>query len=74
MDLSTYDATLLAVVIVGALNWLVTGILNLDGSKQVDDLLHVLFFPQAVSSWVYVIVGIAGVLLAMRSQKLSSAK
>ena len=50
-------------LIIAALNWLVTGIRSLsDGSsKDVPDLLNLLGIHQIISNIVYIIIGLVGV-------------
>jgi uncharacterized protein len=57
--MKTVQIAALALTIVGALNWGLVGLFNVD-------LVKALFGPTVLSSIVYVLVGISGVFLLVR--------
>lgn len=61
---STIDWLALALTIVGALNWGLVGLFNVN-------LVTALFGPSRVSRIVYSLVGLAGVRLLVKSAKES---
>ena len=59
--------TLLAIVFVGGVNWLVTGIRSMnDGSHpQVEDLLELMGLPQEASNIIYFVVFAASLAMVI---------
>jgi uncharacterized membrane protein YuzA (DUF378 family) len=57
------------IVLVGGVNWLMTGINNMDAKKETDipDLLDTLGLHQDVSNWVYIIVFVCTILFVLAS-------
>jgi len=57
------------IVLVGGVNWLMTGINNMDAKKETDipDLLDTLGLNQDVSNWIYIVVFACTLLFVLAS-------
>ena len=58
--------SMLVVLLIGGVNWLVTGIRSAqDGNEEVKDLLNLVNIPQEVSNVVYYLVFVVSVLVLL---------
>ena len=58
--------SLLAIVFVGGVNWLVTGIRSMqDGNNKIDDLLELFGLPQEASNVIYFVVFAASLVMLL---------
>ena len=57
--------SLLAIVFVGGVNWLVTGIRSMQDDTQIDDLLELIGLPQEASNVIYFVVFAASLVMLL---------
>ena len=58
--------SLLAIVFIGGVNWLVTGIRSMqDGNNKIDDLLELIGLPQEASNVIYFVVFAASLVMLL---------
>ena len=57
--------SLLAIVFVGGVNWLVTGIRSMQDDTRIDDLLELIGLPQEASNVIYFVVFAASLVMLL---------
>jgi len=67
--MNPYDLTALCVIIIGAINWLVAAVRNPSKIQETEDAL--LYLPGQIKHLVYILVGLAGLYVAVRMPKLA---
>jgi uncharacterized membrane protein YuzA (DUF378 family) len=56
----------IVIMIIGSVNWLTTGIRNIQDDTETDnDLLSLIQIPPDVNNWIYISVGVASILFVL---------